>query len=83
MADVEWTKAAANDLEKLDKNIATRIVKKITWLGKNFDTITPETLEGKFKGTYKYRVGDYRIIYTIERRTIVIQFIGHRREIYK
>ena len=36
---------------------------------------------------YKLRVGDYRVIYRIEREvqatTIFIEFIRHRREVYK
>ena len=45
--------------------------------------VTPEPLTGNFKGTYKLRVGDWRIIYTIGYNAILIQFVGHRKEIYK
>ncbi len=34
-------------------------------------------------GTYKFRIGDYRIIFDIEDKDIVILRVGHRREIYK
>lgn len=34
-------------------------------------------------GSYRFRVGDYRIIFDIEGTTIKIIRIGHRREIYK
>ena len=83
MAEVEWTKSALSDLDKLDKAVAQRIVRKVTWLSQNFDNMVPEALSGKFRGTYKQRVGDYRIVYSIESNTIVIQFIGHRREVYR
>ncbi|MCK4233696.1 type II toxin-antitoxin system RelE/ParE family toxin, partial [candidate division WOR-3 bacterium] len=37
------------------------------------------------KGMYKLRVGDWRIIYTVNQKTkvITIHMIGHRKEIYK
>ena len=36
-------------------------------------------------GTYKVRVGDYRILYDIEddRLTVLVVKIGHRSEVYK
>ncbi len=82
MANIEWNEDAIRDLGKLDKPIAQRILKKINWLSGNFENITPEPLSGQFKGTFKLRIGDWRVIYTVEGPTLIIQFIGHRREIY-
>ena len=39
-------------------------------------------LRHTLKGYWKLRVGDWRIIYKIQGRTITILRIGHRREIY-
>ena len=83
MVKVEWTEKAITDLERLDKPIAQRILGKITWLANNFERMVLEPLAVNFKGAFKLRVGDWRVVYTIESETIVIQFIGHRREIYK
>jgi len=80
---IEWTEGAIRDLQKLDKVIARRILKKITWFSKNFERIILEALDGEFKGTYKLRAGDWRVVYSVERETVIIQFVGHRREIYK
>ena len=82
MADIEWNEDAVKDLTKLDKQVAQRILKKIHWLSENFEKVTPEPLIGQFKGTFKLRIGDWRVIYTIESDTLVIQFIGHRKDIY-
>jgi len=83
LAKIEWTEAAVKDLEKLDKLIALRILNKITWFSRSFKHLIPEPLSGEFKQTYKLRVGDWRVIYTIEEDGIIIQSIGHRKEIYK
>jgi mRNA interferase RelE/StbE len=83
LARIEWTEGAAKDLERLDKPIARRISRRLTWFSKNFQSIVPEPLSGELKGTFKLRVGDWRAVYTIEGETIVIQFVGHRSEIYR
>ena len=83
MVRIEWTEGAIKDLEKLDKLIAQRILRRLAWFSKNFQRIVPEPLTGEFKGTFKLRIGNWRAVYTVEGKTIVVQFIGHRREIYK
>ncbi len=83
MARIEWTEEAVKDLKIIEKQVGRRILKKLSWFSENFETIVPEPLSGEFKETYKLRVGDWRVIYTIENGVIVIQSIGHRREIYK
>jgi mRNA interferase RelE/StbE len=42
-------------------------------------------LTGDLKGLWRYRVGDYRIVASIEdnRLVVLIVTIGHRREIYR
>jgi mRNA interferase RelE/StbE len=34
-------------------------------------------------GTYRFRIGDYRVIFDIEGKDIVVLRVGHRRDIYK
>lgn len=82
--NVEFTSQAVTDLERLDQVIAQRILDKIKWLTENFDNITPQPLTGDLKGFFKLRVGDYRVIYSINSSAaiITIHLIGHRREIY-
>ena len=83
MVKIYWTEDAVKDLGRLDKPIEQRVLKKISWLSNNFESITPEPLSGEFKGTFKLRIGDWRVVYTVEGQTLIIQFIAHRREIYK
>lgn len=44
-----------------------------------------EALKGKqFKGLYKLRIGDYRLIYRLVDGSIMdFLYLGHRREVYK
>ncbi|MHC3130368.1 MAG: type II toxin-antitoxin system RelE/ParE family toxin [Candidatus Bathyarchaeota archaeon] len=71
------------DVEKLDNPVAQRILRKIDWFSRNFERLTLEPLSGEFKGTFKLRVGEWRVIYAVEGETTAIQFMGHRKEIYR
>ncbi len=77
--------AAIDDLAQLNQSIARRIVKRLRWLAENLDNLRLETLTGDLLVFYKFRVGDYRVLYEIFRteQILVIHRIGHRREIYK
>ena len=64
MVKIEWTEGAIKDLERLDKPVARRILRRLAWLSKNFQSIVPEPLTGELKGTFKLRIGDWRAVYT-------------------
>ena len=76
---------AARELEKLDRSVGRRVVKRIRWLAANLDDLTPDSLTGDLAGICKLRVGDYRVLYEIlhQQQTIVIHQVGHRREVYR
>ena len=85
MYRIRILKAATRELERLDKPFARRIAERINWLAANLDSIRPEPFTGDLAGFYKFRIGDYRIIYEIlhDEQVIVIHEIGHRRDIYR
>jgi mRNA interferase RelE/StbE len=39
-------------------------------------------LKGEYKGLYKLRVGDYRVVYCKTRKGVLILRIRHRRRVY-
>ena len=82
---IEFKPQALDELGKLDAVIAQRILTKIKWLTENIDQITPQPLSGGLRGLFKLRVGDYRIIYSINPKELLVtvHMVGHRREIYR
>ncbi|MBU4320434.1 MAG: type II toxin-antitoxin system RelE/ParE family toxin [Thermodesulfovibrionales bacterium] len=82
---IEFTHQAEEDLARLDKTIAQQIANKIDWLSQNIASIIPTPLKGQFKGKYKLRVGDWRIVYSFEHAShvITIYTVKHRSEVYK
>lgn len=83
MYEVELTPQSSEDLGRLDKPVAQRVLKRIRWLAENFEALEPQALTGKWRGVYKLKIGDYRALYTFKEGLIVIRVIGHRREVYK
>jgi addiction module RelE/StbE family toxin len=78
---IAFKKSVSRDLRKIDREQADRILKKIE---KDLPEKTDNFpfLTGKFARLKKFRVGDYRVIYTIIEDTALILRISHRRESY-
>lgn len=58
MYRVRFIKDAVRDLEKLDKAVVRRVLRKINWLAENAETLTPEGLRGSLAPLAKIREGD-------------------------
>jgi len=80
-----WHEESLKDLKKLNQTIAKKIVAKV----KNYLIKDPVKLglplKGTLKGLYRYRIGEYRVIYVIDQaeKKIIILNVNHRRKIYK
>ncbi|MEI7675704.1 MAG: type II toxin-antitoxin system mRNA interferase toxin, RelE/StbE family [Bacteroidales bacterium] len=79
---VVLTKKAQKQLDKLPNHIAEPLLKAIIDLGINPRPRGYKKLTGR--DGCRIRVGDYRIIYDIIDRDLIIDVIalGHRRDIY-
>ena len=84
MYQIEFTKGAIKQLNKLPKNIKERIDVRI------LDLSTEPRPDGvkKIKGdenSYRIRIGDYRVIYEIYDDILLISvvIVGHRSKIYQ
>ena len=83
---VEYTTSARNQLRKLDKPTARRILdfmdERIA--AEANPRSSGKALKGNLGGLWRYRVGDYRVLCEIQdaKLTVLALAIGHRREIY-
>ena len=80
---IAFKSSVSKDLKKIDKKIVKKILDKIeTELSQNADQYP--RLKGNFSGLRKFRVGDYRIIYSvINDDTALILRVAHRKEVYR
>lgn len=76
---------ATRELEQLDIPVARRIVAHINWIAANLDDIRPEMCKGDLAGLYKFREGDFRVVYEIlyDENIFVVHQIGHRSDVYR
>lgn len=81
---VEITRDALRALAKLDKPVRRRVQAAIEALGEQPRPHGAVALH-ELPGAYRIRVGDYRVIYTIDdgRLIVLVVDLGHRREIYR
>lgn len=80
--EIRWTESSFNKLQKLDRPIQARIIEKL-----DAASADPYVMAKKLAGVnlYSIRVGDYRVIASIEKGKMVIIVIdlGHRSKIYR
>jgi mRNA interferase RelE/StbE len=86
MADysITFARSARKELENLPANPGDRILEKIITLGGIPRPSGSIKLQGN-KNLWRLRVGDYRVIYSINdtARRIDVCVIRHRREVYR
>jgi mRNA interferase RelE/StbE len=80
MYNIEWKENALRELEKLEGSMTRRIIKKVDELSEN--PFSKDIKRLKRSDDFRLRVGDYRIIFSIEKNTIQILKVGHRKNIY-
>jgi mRNA interferase RelE/StbE len=71
-------------LKKLPKNIQKIIIEKLDFYAKSVNPLKySEPLNDKDLGDFRFRIGEWRVIFDIENNKIIILLIGHRKNIYK
>ena len=81
--EIIYHRHAAQDLPSISKDNQNRIKHAVeNKLGRAPQDFG-EPLRRSLKGHWKLRVGDWRVIYKIEGKTVIVLRIGHRREIYE
>lgn len=81
MAEVVLTRRARKDLEALDPPVRERILDRVAELGDEPLRHAVRLTDARL-GTYRVRVGDWRVIFDLEDDVVVVLRIGHRRQIY-
>lgn len=85
MYKVAYLDSVEEDLRKLDKTTVKKILSRIeSYLARDPKGLG-KALKGEFQGYWRYRWGDYRVIYKISEREILIIVlrINHRKEVYR
>ncbi len=78
---IEISKTAFKTLKKIDKKYQKIILEKIKLLESYPDTPNIKKLTNHYP-PYRFRVGDYRVLFDVEDDIIRILDIKHRKEAY-
>ena len=76
-----FTKEFLRRLKNLDKQTQIRILRELKVLEKQ--PLAGKQLVGRLSGLMSFRIGEYRVIYQISEKRVIIRTVGHRRTIYK
>lgn len=77
-----YTRHALDDIRSLDRVVQKRLAQKLEIFAKD-PLVRSKKIHDPALGSYRFRVGDYRIIFDIVGEQIVVLRVGHRREIYR
>ncbi len=82
--DVRWKHSARKELKKLPRETIPKIITTVEELSENPYPQGNKKIIGS-EHTYRVRVGDYRIVYSVESGELVIEIIRvrHRKNVYK
>ena len=81
---IEFTRSAERDLRRLDRSMLARVMAAIDALADEPRPSGVKKLVGS-EHTYRIRVGDYRVVYSIEDRLLLllVQRVRHRGDVYR
>ncbi len=86
MYKIELSRTAAKEMEKVynsSKQLYKRIISSLETLC--LEPYSGKALKGTLSDCFSYRIGSYRIIYSVFKKKLLVTVIdiGHRREIYR
>jgi mRNA interferase RelE/StbE len=82
---IEYSAKAVKELKKIDKKAASTIIDYLNDIAQQEDPRSKgKALKGDKRQFWRYRVGNYRILCSIENEELVIlaTHLGHRKDVY-
>lgn len=86
MYNVKLSSFAKKFYLKADQTLSKKLSKCFLNLQENpYSSNNIKRLSGILRGSYRYRVGDYRVVYDVDesRKIVEVSTIKHRKEVYK
>jgi mRNA interferase RelE/StbE len=78
------TKIAKRDIDTLDSVIKKRLGKKLMHFASLDDLQSvAKHLEDSSIGEYRFRIGDYRVLFDLHSKEIVVLRVQHRKDVYR
>ncbi len=82
--EIIFSERARKEWSRLERSVQNQLRKKIEFYLQSGQPLKfAEKLKDSSLGEYRFRIGDYRIVFDLEGNTIFVLRVGHRKEIYK
>ena len=79
-----FTRTAFRQFQKLNRPTQKRIDEKLRfYLTQKSPLQFAEPIRDSRFGSWKFRIGDYRVLFDVENDKIIVLKLGHRKDIYK
>jgi len=79
---IEWLDDAKADVRAIDQPTAMRLFEGIIRFART-GTGDVTTLHGDLAGAFRLRIGDYRVLFTLQEHAMHIFGVRHRSEAYR
>lgn len=80
--EIIYTKRATKDIAKLAPEVKERVRETLEGYAEQPLNYARKMVDPAL-GSYRFRIGDYRVIFDIQGNELVILRVGHRRQIYR
>ena len=77
-----YTQRAVRDIRKLDQSTKKRIGRRLLRYEEDPLKYAEKLIDSRL-GTYRFRIGDYRVVFDLEGNKMIVLRVGHRKDIYK
>jgi mRNA-degrading endonuclease RelE of RelBE toxin-antitoxin system len=82
LPELRLTRRARNDLEALPEPARDAVLETLTLIAAEPER-AGRRLVGRLQGLWSARVGNYRVLYTVEARRVIVRGIRHRAVAYR
>ncbi len=80
---IVFSKRAAEELKKLDSPSKKRVIQKLLWFSRQPNPLAfAHALTDSNLGDYRFRIGNYRVIFDFLEGEILVLKVGHRKDVY-
>jgi mRNA interferase RelE/StbE len=79
--DIRFKPGASKEIAALPFRYQARVLARIEDLSDNLKGDVKQLTD--FTPEYRLRVGDYRVLFEVEEKTIIVYRVRHRREVYR
>ena len=81
MPELRLTQRAREDLEALPETVRDAVLETLNSIGAEPDA--GKRLVGRLEGLWSARVGNYRVLYTVDTGGVIVRAIRHRAVAYR